>query len=407
MLSGAVLGSTPEIGREVARDLERHVREAAARFGVAGEVRVADGSAWLDTPGGSVSVGAGSLMRDWARLSLEDRRWAATGLARSLVERRRALGLAVGGRPPSLWIPVGIVLGVAGILLAAAFAYPLVFPAPTPSASPTAVDPDSDRLLRARRVCAETRARIARGATAGPTDSEGWVVELTLLRRSSAVALQHDPGLGAFLERTEPDLPTHIVWSGAPSLARRDPTAGHVVLSGVTLPARAPPRWDSVTLTFTGSAAALYFQPAERGDFFALATAACERLGIDFAGLFARCDGSIERDIGTWFRGPTGAGAAAGLLYFMATTGGAPQVAPEHLARDDGSLDPTRVLDELPPLGRDLDRERLGSLLAASGGMVSGARGGPFTITFPFERSDRASLASAHCARFFGVAAAP
>ena len=34
----------------------------------------------------------------------------------------------MGGRPPSLWIPVGIVLGVAGILLAAAFAYPLVFP---------------------------------------------------------------------------------------------------------------------------------------------------------------------------------------------------------------------------------------------------------------------------------------
>ena len=109
----------------------------------------------------------------------------------------------------------------------------------------------------------------------------------------------------SFLERTEPDLPTRVVWSGAPSLARRDPTAGHVVLSGVTLPARAPPRWDSVTLTFTGSAAALYFQPAERGDFFALATAACERLGIDFAGLFARCDGSIERDIGTWMIRPS------------------------------------------------------------------------------------------------------
>ncbi len=407
MLSGSVLGSTPEIDREIARDVERHVREAVARFGVAGEVRLLDGSVWLETPGGSVSADVGTLMRDWQRLSLEDRRWAATGLARALVERRRALGLVAAGRRPSLLLPMAILLGVAGVLLGAAFAYPLLFPSAAPSATGPSVDPDDDRRARARRVCSATRARISRGATAGPTDSEGWVVELTLLRRTSAVALLHDPGLRALLERPEPDRPTRVVWSDTPSLARQDPATGPVVLTGVTLPARATPRWDSVTLTFAGSTAALYFQPAERGEFFALATAASERLGITFAGLFARCDGSVERDVGTWFRGPTGAGAAAGLLYFMATTGSAPQVAPEHLARDDGSLDPTRVLDDLPPLGRDLDRERLRSLLAASGGMVSGAPSGPLTITFPFERSDRASVASVHFARYFGVIATP
>ncbi len=404
--AGPVSGSTPEVSREVARDVERHVREAVARFGVAGEVRLEGGSVWLLTPGGSVAADAANLTRDWVRLSLEDRRWAATGLARSLVERRRALGLSVGRRRPSLLVPLAIMAGVAAILLGAAFAYPLVYsPAPAAAPAPTA-DPDGDRLARARRVCAEARSRVARGGTAGPGDGEGWLVELVLVRPSSEVPLMHDPGLGAFLERPEPDAPTRIVWAGAPALSELEPAAGRVVLTGVTLPARATPRWQAITFTFSGRAAELYFHPALRGDYFALADAASERLGVAFAGLFARCDGSAERDVGSWFRGPSSAGAAAGLLYFMGTTGVAPQIAPEHLGRDDGSLDPSRVLDDLPPLGRDLDRERLRSLLAPSGGMVSGQPSGPITITFPFERSDRASLASAHLARYFGVAAA-
>ncbi|HOU92435.1 MAG TPA: hypothetical protein PLU22_15385, partial [Polyangiaceae bacterium] len=116
-------GSTPEVSREVARDVERHVREAVARFGVAGEVRLEGGSVWLVTTGGSVAADATNLTRDWVRLSLEDRRWAATGLARSLVERRRALGLSVGRRRPALLVPLAIMAGVAAILLGAAFAY--------------------------------------------------------------------------------------------------------------------------------------------------------------------------------------------------------------------------------------------------------------------------------------------
>jgi len=401
-----VSGSTPEVSREIARDFERHVREAVARFGVAAEVHLEDGSVWLVTAGASVSADAVNLTRDWARLSPEDRRWAATGLARALIERRRALGFSVGRRRPSPLIPLAILAGVAALLLGAAFAYPLLFPAAPAAAPALAADPDGDRLARARRVCAEARSRVARGGTVGPGDGEGWLVELVLVRRSSEVPLAHDPGLGAFLERPEPDAPTRIVWAGAPALSKLDPAAGGVVLTGAALPARATPRWHSLTLTFSGRAAELYFHPAERADFFALANAASERLGVTFTGLFARCDGSAERDVGTWFRGPSHAAAAAGLLYFMGTTGAAPQIGPEHLGRDDGALDPTRVLDDLPPLGRDLDRERLRSLLAPSGGMVSGQRDGPITITFPFERSDRASLASAHLARYFGVAAA-
>ncbi|MBN2191906.1 MAG: hypothetical protein JW751_03750 [Polyangiaceae bacterium] len=396
----AVQGTT----REIARDLEQNVREALGRLGTTGEVHVRGTLILLTGPGGTASASAELVQRDWLRLSREERRLAARALARELVERRRAPGGVPPRRRP-VALPFVVILTAAGLVLGGFFAYPLVFAPAPPLAAPSSRDLEAERAARAHRVCSETRARVARGATVGPMDAEGWVVELMLVRTVTPVPLLHDHGLRAFLARPEPDLPTRLVWAGTPTLAGIDATGSEVVLSGANLPDSIEPRWHSTTLTFSGRYVEYYFRSTERGSYFALASALGERLGATYAGLFARCVGSRAHAIGSWFRGPSPAGAAAALVYFMGTFGEVVHVASEHLGVDGGAPDPTRVLLDLPELGPNLDRAALATLLARSGGMVAGQPKGPITISFPFERSNRATQASVHLARHFDIAA--
>src|SRR6185295_5747574 len=85
---------------------------------------------------------------------------------------------------------------------------------------PGATNFDSDeheRAERAARVCDATRARGLRGAAVGPSDVEGWVVELWALREAAQPSPAADPALASFVSAS--GAAEHIVWKGAPSLA--------------------------------------------------------------------------------------------------------------------------------------------------------------------------------------------
>src|SRR5258706_9918280 len=171
---------------EVRREIETAVAEAVTRFGAAGETRIEGTRICLIGAGPEASTDLGGLGEQWLALAPELRGRRATALARALLETRRSL-LAPPPRPGFAmprFVPQLVVLAVAVAALVAAWRdlAPGWF-GTRPSASAGYTDEyGRQRVERAQRVCEATRSRVQRGATIGPTDSEGWVVELVLTR---------------------------------------------------------------------------------------------------------------------------------------------------------------------------------------------------------------------------------
>ncbi len=404
---------------ELLREIETLIAEEVARFGVAGEVRIVANNVVLEGYGPASGVDLGALIDQWDQLPHDVRARRATGLARRLVEARRASAAPLrsasqGFSMPRFVAPALILgLGAAGVWLAYDYLTPKATKAPdaagvAPRPADSSVPADqyeSERIARAERVCQTTRARVQRGATVGPTDVEGWVVELTLLRADGDSALTFDPALTSFVERRAGSLEGKFVWAGAPEIGARTGPATKVEVEDASIPSPAAPRLFGVTLRFTGRYVIGYFTESERIAYHKTAHTLATRLGADFAGLFARCAQSSTHQIGSWFWGRGPAGAAASVIYFMGAHADPPQIEQKTLFPGGGKdIVQSGALLQIAEKTADLKRERVLRLLGSTGGMVSGRPDAPHVISFPYKDSNRASRASLDLAREVDIA---
>ncbi|MEZ4226317.1 MAG: hypothetical protein R3B13_35560 [Polyangiaceae bacterium] len=397
---------------ELLREIETLVAEDVARFGMAGEVRIEGRNILLDGHGPTTRADLGALLEQWDALPQDARRRRATALARRLVEARRSLAPPAPTRSrfgvPKFVAPLLILGAGAGAIWLSYRALtpggqpaPAAAPAAAPSASAGGADQyEAERLSRAEAVCVATRERVQRGATVGPTDVEGWVVELTLLRSSGSTALTFDPALSSFITRRAGSLEGTFSWAGAPSIAARQGPFTRVTVADASIPDPGHPTWYGVTLTFSGRYVISYFTEEERAEYLKLAFNLADRLGADYAGLYARCAQSRTHHIGAWFRGPDAAGAAASLIYFMGAFADPPHIESGMLFPRGGD-DPVRsnALTRIADKSASLTRNKVLSLLSTSGGMISGRTKAPNVISFPFKDGNRASRASLDLAR--------
>jgi hypothetical protein len=395
-------------GRE---ELRQAVEAALSRYGVAGELRIDAERVTLTGSGPPLSVELGTILARWDSASFEERQRLSLGLARALVARRRAaVSTAPRRHRPSIALfSTGLValLGAGLFLrsplrasLGALFGAPSVA-APAPRVS-SHEQQDRERAERAERVCAATLSRVLRGGTVGPTDSEGWVVEVSLLSTAADVS----PSWGrleGFVDLSAGKDRGRLTWSDS-KLAQ---------LGGLTTTARvqeqrlpeSTPVFLAQTITLTGDYVMPYFRERERIELVRFAHALAKQQGARLAALYARCAGSDTHHLGSWFAGPAAGDASTALLYFMGV-----HSHPQHLqgrvlsAREGDELDPAFTLSALLDATEGIDRREVASMIGGQDGMVAEAEG--FTsIRFPFVKSSSATQASLAVARRLKLAA--
>jgi len=391
-------------------DLETMVAEAIARFGMAGDAVVEGGSIRLVGAGPEVSTDLAGMTDQWGTLAPELRQRRATDLARRLVQARRAVleGGVTKKRAgiPRFLAPLAILI-VAAVGVVVAFRYlapggKLSWGRGGASATATAISADQyerERLERAQRVCEATRARIMRGASIGPTDVEGWVVELALARAAPSPA--DDAALAGFLEKAD-GAAARFVWKETPEIAGQEGIGTEVSVSPEGVPLSSSPH--GVRITFAGKYVTPYFYSGERRAYLKLANALAEKLGATHGALYARCAQSTTHHMGSWFLGPTPGGAAAALVYWVGAFADPPQVRQSVLFPDGGSdLGASGALERIAEKTKSLDRNKLRTVVGAHEGMITGKGEGPTTLTFPFADSNRAARGSLEVAKAAGV----
>lgn len=274
---------------------------------------------------------------------------------------------------------------------------------PAANASETSV---YDRETRARNVCERTRDRARRGETPSLLDVEGWVVELLLLRHNSGSPLNEAPSLGEFF--AAPDAEGHRKFV-SPTVSELSAITGprSVVVfheaSPLTQPEDEASGLDGLRISFAGRYVAPYFDPDARFSYFRVATLLAQRLGVEYAALYARCEHASTHEMGSWFHGRNAGGAATALIVGMGLFATVPQLSRSggvgQAGYDIGTI--TRI----QAAAKSLDRATLSQTVGEDGGMVSGQQPGPITITFPFEDASRATRSSSAQAASLGLRA--
>jgi hypothetical protein len=405
---GRALSGEVDAQRE---ELRQAIEAALSRYGVAGELRIDDERVRLTGGGPPVSVELGTVLGRWDSVGFEERQRLSIGLARALVGQRRAFASSAPRRerPPIALLSAGVVALIgAGLFLRAplrsTFAAVLgteASSAPTPRIA-AHEQQDRERAERAERVCAATLARVLRGGSVGPTDAEGWVVEVSLL--SAAADLAPTWGqLGGFVEVSAGAERGRITWSGN-KLSE---------LQGLTTAASVrEQRWPEVkpiylqeTITLAGEYVAPYFRERERIELVRFAHALAKHQGARFGALYARCAGSDTHHLGAWFAGPDAGDASAALLYFMGAHSYPAQLEKRVMSPTANTdLDPAFTLANLVEATDDVDRREVASMIGGQDGMVAEADG-ITSIRFPFVKASSATRASFAVARRLKLAA--
>jgi serine/threonine-protein kinase len=396
--------------QESAVELSLLVTELLGRFGVAGTVTVQANRATLLGSGPTVEIDVEAVLADWHEVDDDARRKRALDTARRLSnERRRAGGVsrAPGRSEMTRWIAPA--LAVAALGLAAAFwlgrsksAEPFERPRrPAPSVDYDAYE--RERAERAERVCNATRSRIMRGAPVGPSDVEGWVVELSLLTSKDSADPMSHPAISTFVG-SDGNGPRRITWSNAGPIAALDGPETGVTLTKADLPEAGTSLFKGLRVVLTGRYVGAYFDEQTRVTFVRFALAMSDALKADYTALYARCAAGRAHHLGSVFRGPTPGGAVASLLYFIGTFGDVPDVRRSLLsAAGEGEHDPVVAFRNITTATSALKKARVMAMVGAEGGMIAGTDDQPSTVSFPPRDPNRAARASHGIARELGI----
>lgn len=251
--------------------------------------------------------------------------------------------------------------------------------------------------------CDQVRARVARGASIGPADVDGWQVDLVLLRRGAPTDLSHSPALSSFLRPSSEAGKSTWTWPNAKSLILVQRFDAQVEVHA--LPALGKDQLSGVRLVFSGPYVTPYFSEALRPDYLLLADALTDALGATDGALFAQCANSDAHSIGSWFLGANPGAAMASLVYFMAGYSDLQVLKPEVLSLDGPETERRgHAFDTINRATVGFDRRRSATILGRELGMISGRPNQPNRLTFPFRDGNRAQRSSIEVARALGLA---
>lgn len=366
-----------------------------ARHGTAGKVRVEGETLILAGNGPTAAIHIEHLIEKWSTLPFPERQRETAGLAKELSRQRRSLAPPAPKQRRSSFgglVLAGLVLGAGALYwkVSGSAAHTPAAPSDAKVSTVQAVDPDHERRERGERVCNATRARLARGGTVGPTDTEGWVVELALVRAPPDAPW---PSIAPFVAIPSTPDEGRVVWSGSPELAKMEALGTRVALRDQAFP-EVVPQFQQRRLTFYGEYVAVYFRERDRIKLVRLAHAVAEKHSATLGALYARCAEGTAHHMGSWFLGSSPGAAATSLLYFMGAHAEPPQLPRKLLsAVEDDAVDPAFALESLLDSSRRLKKEEVASLIGGQDGMVAGPAHFT-TLSFPFVDSDRALRAS-------------
>jgi hypothetical protein len=387
---------------DVLPEIQRSVEAKLVRYGAVGKV-VIDGlgqTISLMGSGPPTTLPIGALAVRWTEIAFEERERECSHVARSLLRARRPLSPGPGRRRGAPYFALAV---CGGLLLGGSVAYRKVrlYLTERAAAAREAVqepmDPDAERQAHAAQVCNATRARLSHGGTVGPSDTEGWVVELALVRPASAAAW---PPLTPYLAFASGAASGHVDWEGAPELSQLRGHDTRVEVRDELLPVTSP-QFRQRTLTFSGGYVVPYFREGQQIQLVRLAHALAETHAVNVAALYARCAQGQEHHMGSWFVGTSPGAAAAAVLFFMGAYAQPAQLPHEVLSsREDRALEPEFALGNLLATTQRLKKQDLAAWIGPQDGTVAGSSSFT-TIAFPFVESDRALLSSRGLAKLF------
>lgn len=384
-------------------EIAEAISDSLSRFGAAGQVEVRADRAVLRGHGSTVEVDLGSLCSDWSALSSEERRQRVFALARKLARARRGPPRASGSVEVASRSWLAWALFALGGAVAAWFVWRPVPEPETVVRKPVALAPTAPvtRNDRAARVCEQTLSRVMRGATVGPTDVEGWVVEVAVVRPFEGRSLALDPALASFIDRRR------LIWPGAGALSEVSGKAQVTLVEDVLKSQQTKP-FSRLRLTFSDGYVPVYFRPNERVGYHTLAHALTRRLAATRGAVYARCDHGTHHALGSWFQGQDPGEAAATLIYFMGIDAPALHIGKDHVPYGkNGEIDRVQLLAMVAQATKRLTKRRVATLIGDHAGMIAGREEGPTTITFPFRDGNRAARASLALARSVGIGPPP
>jgi serine/threonine-protein kinase len=397
--------------QESAAELQQLVSELLGRFGVAGTVMIDGNRATLSGHGPTVEIDVSQSLADWNQLGDEARRKRALETARRLASERRRAGAASQAANDSR-MPAWLVTAALGVVVIGAGAAFLLWQGKTatesrasPRRSGPVVDYDAyerERLERAERVCNATRSRIMRGAPVGPSDVEGWVVELSLLTSKDGPDPISNAALPTFVSAGTGH--GRIVWSQAGSIASLDGPGTEASVAAANMPTTGAPVFKGLRLVLTGRYVGVYFDEEARVALVRFALSFSDALHAEYAALYARCAAGRAHHLGSFFRGPSPGGAVASLLYFIGAFGDVPDVRRSLLSPTGGADgDPAFAFQSVVRASAPLKKNRIMAMVGAEGGMISGLDGQPSTLSFPPRDPNRAARASHRIAQELGI----
>ena len=261
---------------------------------------------------------------------------------------------------------------------------------------------EHERAVIASAACSKSRSRVARGASVGPADVEGWQVELVLLRRGPKLDLSQSPALSSFVQRSGGSSPGKLVWAKASALVAEDRFDAQVELRA--LPPLGEKSVSGVSLVFSGPYVVPYFTEDQRADYFLLADALAAALGATDGALFAHCADSEAHHVGSWFLGASPGAAVGSLIYFMESYSDLPVLKPEVVGSGNDPAHRGQAFDVISRAAGSLSRTSVATLVGGELGMISGSPNRPARLTFPFRDGNRASRAGLAAARALGLA---
>ena len=385
------------------------VRDALSGFGLAGTVALEGKMLTLRGNGVPTSIDAGPAAEQWPLLPVDMQRRKALDLARRLAEAHRTAQRARpggdGAGESSLpWALAGKALlgiGAAAALVVGGRAY-LASRSKEALPPPVPVETPEQQSRRLATACRAVRERVYSGASIGPFDTTGWVVELWLASRPAPVRGASSTRVDAGAPASKPISMAsmagavetgHLAPGLEDTLARL--TDGTLALDEAAVPATSP-GWTGVTLRFGGGYSRAFFEPEPRARFLALADRLFESSGADLGALYARCADSPVHDVGAWFRGRDPGAAATALLHGMSLFAERPQI--NRAALGASELDGLRA----SATAAKLDAPTLKGLIGEHGGSLVAAPGA-VTLAFPLGGPVRAVRASHAVAVKLGI----
>jgi serine/threonine-protein kinase len=393
-------------GRANAEALISAVREALSGFGLAGRVELEGRLLTLHGHGPATSIEAGPAAEQWPLLPPDMQRRKALDLARRMAEahrvaqRRSSSGpLGEGGESLIPWAALGKAVGAALVFAAVAIGAREYVKSrnQVPLPPPVPVETPEQAARRLDTACRAVRERIYSGATIGPFDTTGWVVELWLASRPGPAA-SADAGASPNRPVTR-DSMASAVESGrlAPRLdeALAGLADGTLAFGEGAIPPSSA-AWTGVTLRFGGTYSRAFFEPEQRTRFLAVADRLFESSGADLGALYARCSGGAVHDVGAWFRGRDPGAAATALLWGVGMFAERPQISRSALGASE--IDGLRAAATTPKL----DAAMLKAVVGVQGGSLTAAPGS-VTLAFPLGGPVRAIGASRAVAAQIGI----